>query len=186
MKSYNRWNGKSRKARATKRNEAQKGAASTHSNEGVLNSTAAQQSSSRRRNIDPMWWTTALIGRKFNFLPNELKSTATKLACAKAVVESHKVLCPDMTRYFTWVLEQARRVRRTFDFQETCEALGVNPQYVAEHLVLLGKSRWQKVQLEGLAATISESEIRMYGVSRLVPEEYEFSPEATSKEASNE
>lgn len=134
-----------------------------------------------------MWAVNSIAKKYFKRIPSSIKSTETKLACIKAAISEHSDLCADEAKYFTWVLEQAKRLRRVFDFDSTCnkDGVNVNPQYVAEHLILLGKRKWTEIQLEGLEKTVPDSDIRMYGVSRLVPAEYDFSHNETENKEGN-
>ena len=161
-------------------NEAQMGAATTRSNEGGNIRNATEERRARRRTTDPMWAVNALIIRKFNSLPSDLKSTDTKLACVKAVIGTHTDLCPDMAKYFTWLLGQAELIQHSYNFKEDCK--GVDAQAVSEHLVLEGKKTVTAVRLDGLAATIPAAEIKMFGQSRLVPKEYRYETMSESVE----
>lgn len=186
MKASNRWQGKSRKARASQRNEAHKGAASTHSNEGG-NNTAAEQTKVRRRTTDPMWAVNAIINRKFKSLPAGLQSTDTKRACADAVLTAHTDLCPDKARYYAWLLGQAELIRRSYHFTEDCD--GADAQAVSEHLVVEGKKVVTLVRLNGIAATIPATQVKMFGQSRLVPEEFRYEKKSgidTTEDSSHE
>ena len=57
-------------------------------------------------------------------------------------------------------MDETNKLTRVWDFAETCEAAGLNPLTVAQHLILEGKAVCNAIRLEGLAAY--GSNIRMF------------------------
>ena len=90
-----------------------------------------------------------------------------------------KDLIPDPTRYWIWMIDETRKLTRVWDFKETCEEAGLDPQTVAQHLVLEGKMVCNAIRMDGLAAY--GSNIRMF-VEPLFHDEFQlFSRMATVK-----
>lgn len=127
---------------------------------------AVKEASKRKYSVDPNQTASAAGMRKFASLPAELQDTKTKLACILCVLVARKM---DVGRYWSWVFEQTKLLRRTYDFDATCTAQGKDPQYVAEHLVMEGKKACNNIRLNGLNAY--DGNIKLFG-EPLIPEEY--------------
>lgn len=180
---------------ARKRNSFRtyKVAESTHSNEGgnkpAANEQQTQQSEEtaeerivrKAYELAPEWKISSIAKKKFMALPSDLQNGAGKEACVKEALNGHKELIPDQTRYWIWMIDETRKLIRVWDFVETCEAVGRDPQTVAQHLILEGKMVCNAVRMEGLAAY--GSNIRMFE-KRLFQDEFKlFGNLATVKEA---
>lgn len=105
---------------------------------------------------------TTMINRKFQNLPAGLQNTENKKMCVDMVLASHPQLCPDPLRFWLWLNDRAKEmVDRTWDFQATCNRLGVDAEAVAQHLILEGKRTCNSIRLNGLASY--GGNIRMFG-----------------------
>ena len=185
---------KSRKAKTASRAQIQS-AVYAHSNEGA-NQTAPGNSQQAAQEIEitpeekivrrayeiaPEWKISIIAKRKFMGLPSAFQNSVGKEACIKEALASHKELIPDPTRYWIWLIDETKKLTRVWDFEETCEALGLKPLTVAQHLILEGKQVCNAIRLEGLAAY--GSNVRMF-VDSLFKDEFElFGKKTTVKEA---
>lgn len=164
--------GKSRKAKATVKTT--KVAVNAHSNEGA-NKAAAENSQQTTQEIEitpeekivrrayeiaPEWKISIIAKRKFMGLPSAFQNSVGKEACIKEALAAHKELIPDPTRYWIWLIDETKKLTRVWDFEETCEAYGLNPMTVAQHLILEGKQVCNAIRLEGLEAY--GSNVRMF------------------------
>ena len=185
--------GKSRKAKASFKAQNQY-AANIHSNESDNNNAAenTQQNKSaeaeepivkRAYELAPEWKISVIAKRKFMSLPSTLQNGAGKEACVKEALAGHKELIPDPTRYWIWLIDETRKLTRVWDFRETCEAAGLNPLTVAQHLILEGKAVCNAIRMEGLEAY--GSKVRMF-VEPLFHDEFElFGSKAKVAETQN-
>ena len=125
-------------------------------------------------------WKVSLIAkRRFMGLPTAFQDGKGKETCVKEVLAMRKDLIPDPTRYWIWMIDETRKLTRVWDFKETCEEAGLDPQTVAQHLVLEGKMVCNAIRMDGLAAY--GSNIRMF-VEPLFHDEFQlFSRMATVK-----
>lgn len=110
--------------------------------------------------IAPEWKVSNIAKRKFMGLPMVFKNDKGKIACIEETLENRKDLIPDQTRFWLWLVDETAKLQRVWDFKETCENAGVEPNNVAQHLILEGKQVCTAIRLEGLAAY--GSKIRMF------------------------
>lgn len=187
--SKNKNHGKTRKAGAANMAEM-KAAAYTNSNNGVNNNaeqkrlpdeTPEQKIVRNAYEIAPEWKISLIAKRRFMNLPSAFQNSVGKEACIKEALTSHKELIPDPTRYWIWLIDETRKLTRVWDFEETCAEKGLDPQTVAQHLILEGKAVCNAIRMEGLAAY--GSNIRMF-VDPLF--EDEFNLFGNKKAAANE
>lgn len=182
MRYGTRRNGKSRKAKTAKYAK-KNGAASTHSNEGV-NQKATEKKQEQPKEetpeekivrkayeLAPEWKISQSARKKFMNLPSSLQNSTGKEACIKESLSSHKEWIPDPTRYWIWLIDETNKLTRVWDFKETCEKSGLDPQTVAQHLILEGKMVCNAIRMEGLEAY--GSNIRMF-VDPLFVDEFNF------------
>lgn len=184
---------KKRHSHEGKQKKVKKTAGNTHSNEGAnaksktvkkqeqIPDETAEEKIVRKAYELPSEWKISQIGkRKFFNLPSSLQNGAGKEACIKDALAAHKELIPDPTRYWIWLVDETDKLTRVWDFKETCEAAGVDPKTVAQHLILEGKMVCNAIRMEGLKAY--GSNIRMFK-EPLFEDEFElFSKKAEVKE----
>ena len=169
----NNFIGKTRKAGAYKK--ANKVAENANSKNGVNNQKGVDQNKQipqetevtpeekivrRAYEIAPEWKISIIAKRKFMNLPAAFQNSKGKEACIKEALASHKDLIPDPTRYWIWLIDETRKLVRVWDFQDTCDKLGLNSLTVAQHLILEGKAVCNAIRLEGLEAY--GSNVRMF------------------------
>ena len=151
------------------------------SQESFLDATPEQKVVRKAYELAPEWNISKIAKRKFMSLPAAFQNGAGKEACVKEALASHKDLIPDPTRYWIWLVDETRKLIRVWDFVETCEDAGVDPQTVAQHLIIEGKMVCNAIRLEGLAAY--GSNIRMF-VEPLFQDEFKlFSKKANVQDA---
>ncbi len=170
--------GKYRKARTSKKvNETSQNAQMSSTNS---TNTTEQQSADERPEdkivrkayeIAPEWKISTIAKRRFMNLPSAFQNSVGKEACIKEALASHKDLIPDPTRYWIWLVDETNKLTRVWDFAETCEAAGLNPLTVAQHLILEGKAVCNAIRMEGLVAY--GSNIRMF-VDPLFQDEFKL------------
>ena len=190
--------GKSRKAGASKKvNEtSQNTQMSSNDNTNSQNTTEQQSAEElpedkivrKAYEIAPEWKISIIAKRRFMNLPSAFQNSAGKEACIKEALAYHKDLIPDPTRYWIWLVDETNKLTRVWDFAETCEAAGVHPLTVAQHLILEGKAVCNAIRMEGLAAY--GSKIRMF-VDPLFQDEFKlfgnkFGESTPKNQAANE
>jgi hypothetical protein len=133
------------------------GAAFTHSNEGANNTTNVQPTTSRK--VTPLW--VVISKGRVNFGRQLTKDGNVKKACLDAALSAKSQLYPDTERF--WLEFRAERDHLTDSkrFCSDCKALGLIPEYVADHVVFEGKSTVAKVLADGLSHTLGEK-VRMF------------------------
>lgn len=154
---------------------ANAGAASVRGNEDV---------NIRSHRRDPMQNVNTQGRKKYNALPEDLKSPATKATCLAASAKSHEAEVGGEAAFYAWMQQQAALVKRTFDFTEYCKQKGLTgaEDAIAENLVFAGKAVCNRVRLEGLAAY--DGDIATL-CNRLVPEQYRFDRTASVNGSNN-
>lgn len=154
---------------------ANAGAASVRGNEDV---------NIRSHRRDPMLNVITQGRKKYNALPEDLKSPATMASCLAASVKFHEAEVGGEAAFYAWMQQQAALVKRTFDFTGVCKQKGLNgaEDAIAENLVFAGKAVCNRVRLEGLAAY--DGDIAML-CGRLVPEQYRFDRTANMSGSTN-
>jgi|LSQX01.1.fsa_nt_gb hypothetical protein len=115
----------------------------------------------RAYKIDPRWKVCGAARRRFNRLPTSLQNTDNKKIIIKETLAENSAICPDSGDFWAWYHDQTGYLKRTWDFEKTCDELGLDAQAVAEHLVLEGKQFCKDVRLEGLNRL--GNVIRQYG-----------------------
>ena len=88
----------------------------------------------------------------FHMMPQPLQTTETKMLCVKQAISSHPKWVDDEARYWAWLADQTKLLTRVWDFNETCSKFGLDPNSVAQHLVLEGQKACNFVRMNGLAA----------------------------------
>ena len=174
-------NGKTRKARAAKKvNETSQNAQMSSNVNTNAQNTIEQQAAEERPEdkivrkayeIAPEWKISIIAKRRFMNLPSAFQNSVGKEACIKEALASHKEIIPDPTRYWIWLVDETNKLTRVWDFAETCEAAGLNPLTVAQHLILEGKAVCNAIRMEGLVAY--GSNIRMF-VDPLFQDEFKL------------
>lgn len=163
--------GNSRKAKGANKNQ---NAANAHSNKGGNTNTADMNQQTQQETVEtpeekivrrayeiaPEWKISVIAKRRFLNLPAAFQNSAGKEACIKEALASHKDLIPDTTRYWVWLVDEAKKLIRVWDFMEICERYGLVPLIVAQHLILEGKQVCNAIRLEGLEAY--GSNVRMF------------------------
>ena len=132
----------------------------------TLYQSLSDATSRRRRNTNPFQLATTAAARKFTNLPADLQNSATKATCLDSVLKARRM---DVGQYWAWMFQQAKLLLRTFDFEEVCTNLHLEPEYVAEHLVFSGKAACTNVRLNGLAS--HKGDITLY-IDGLIPAAY--------------
>ena len=154
----------------------------TNTTAPVIEETAEQKLVRKAYELAPEWKISQIAKRKFMNLPTAFQSSVGKEACIKEALSGHKELIPDPTRYWIWLIDETNKLTRVWDFTDTCDKAGLNPQTVAQHLILEGKSVCNAIRLEGLAAY--GSNIRMFVDPLFVDEFNLFSGKVPTKAAS--
>jgi hypothetical protein len=78
------------------------------------------------------------------------RTMANKRAALNMAISLKKSYYPDRLRFMQELLDEANVMLDSKRFNDSCEKFGLNPQAVAENLVLEGKANWLKVLKEGL------------------------------------
>ena len=141
---------------ARKRNsfKTNKVAASTHSNEGGNNPAASEQQiieapkARRAYKQNPL----SVVLRKAKALFNRqlVQSGETKAKCLNLAVSRSADIYPDALRFWSDFKAERDRLIDSAKFNEACHRLGLEPVYVADHVLFEGKANIDKVLKEGL------------------------------------
>ena len=89
---------------------------------------------------------------KFHRMPQPLQNTENKKLCIQQAISTHPKWVGDEAHYWAWLADQTKLLTRVWDFNETCSKYGLDPNSVAQHLVLEGQKACNFVRMNGLAA----------------------------------
>jgi hypothetical protein len=78
------------------------------------------------------------------------QNTENKRAAIDLALGLKKKYYPDKLRFWQDLLDEAKIILDSRRFHDSCGKLKLDPQAVAEHLVLEGKANWTKVLKDGL------------------------------------
>lgn len=106
----------------------------------------------RNNNIAPERRIITSAMRRYKALPLQLQSNETKILCLMQAIETHPKLVQNVEMFWLWLVGQTKLLKRVWDFTSTCEKYGVNPTFVAQHMVLEGQMACNLVRMNGLEA----------------------------------
>ena len=110
----------------------------------------------RKYSVSPFFRVAASGMRQYGNVPDARKNTATKRACLDMAVSLSKHY-PDAVRFWQDLLHECKALLDSMRFHQECKAWGLNPEYVAQHITVEGKSKVNRVLKEGLHAGYGEN-----------------------------
>lgn len=102
------------------------------------------------RKLNPFYIVIRLFHELFGAYETVDQNTINKRAALNMAISLKKSYYPDRLRFWQELLDEANVLLDSKRFCESCKKLGLEPQAVAEHLVVEGKAKWMKVLKEGL------------------------------------
>jgi hypothetical protein len=151
MKLYN----KNRNSRREMRRDSQ-GRRNTAGSKESANGAAynapkeSEKKTKKTRKSNPFYIVVRLFQDLFGAYESEYQNTDNKRAALNMAISLRKSYYPDRLRFWQELLDESNVLLDSKRFCESCKKLGLEPRAVAEHLVVEGKSKWQKVLKEGL------------------------------------
>ncbi len=91
----------------------------------------------------------------FESVPDARKNTETKRDCLQRALNMSRYY-PDAARYWQDMLNETKPILDSKRFDRECQEWGLNPEIVAQHLVVEGKSAVNRVLKDGLIAGFGE------------------------------
>lgn len=104
----------------------------------------------KTRKSNPFYIVVRLFQELFGAFESADQNTENKRAALNMALSLRKSYYPDRLRFWQELLDEANILLDSKKFCDSCRKLGLEPQAVAEHLVVEGKAKWQKVLKEGL------------------------------------
>lgn len=108
------------------------------------------KSSSSNYKMSPLWYVVKKFNSLWKGLSDSDQNTETKRQCLQLAVGLCKKHYPDSLRFWLDLKDQAKILLDSVRFNKTCNDWGLNPQNVAEHIVIEGKSKMNNVLKDGL------------------------------------
>jgi hypothetical protein len=113
-------------------------------------SKKSENKTSKVRKLNPFYLVVRLFLELFGAYESADQNTKNKRAALNMALSLRKSYYPDRLRFWQELLDEANVLMDSKRFCDSCERLGLDPQAVAEHLVVEGKAKWLKVLKEGL------------------------------------
>ena len=132
-----------------------KGAETTHSNEGA-NKTENQDGETKRRRYTPQPVYQVVTRARRSFNKQLKKDGAVKYDCLMLAVDQMPEVYPDKLRFELDFRAERDRLTDSKRFCKECKDLGLDATYVADHVVFEGKGVLNKVLKDGLTTTMGE------------------------------
>lgn len=131
------------------KNHSKRATVNAHNNEGG-NNRASKSTTSKKRSYKPQP-VYQVIRKARNLQFRQLvQSGESKAACLKAVVAQCGEIYPDSLRFEVDFRAERERLTDSKRFCRECEAKGLVPENVADHIVFEGKAVVETVLKEGL------------------------------------
>lgn len=176
MKYYsNNWN-----SRREMRRDSQGGSNTSGLKKSEDATINASKKGKKNRKVNYFALVVMLFNKIFAAYDEADQNTANKRAAINMALGMRKKYFPDKLRFWQELLDQANVLTDSIRFNESCKRLGLDPQAVAEHLVVEGKAKWTKVLNEGLD---SYGEKVMMFKDRLYLDKYELYTKTEQKNA---
>ena len=111
------------------------------------NETRAKRSG-RKYRPQPVYQVVRMAHRLFD--SQLVKSDETKTLCMEEALVKATNLYPDKLRFALDFKAERDRLLDSIRFTKSCEKIGLQPEYVADHIVFEGKATLTRVQQEGI------------------------------------
>lgn len=109
------------------------------------------ENNSSRRHVNPLYIVTRRFWSLFGAFDEEMQTTKTKRATLNMAIRLSSKYYPDTFRFWQDLLDEANILLDSNRFNKYCnDVLKLDPQAVAEHLVVEGKATVNRVLREGL------------------------------------
>ena len=105
--------------------------------------------------VNPFWYVSKNAMRIYSNVPDARKNTQTKHDSIQVSVSLSKYY-PDAARYWQELLDQTKPLLDSKRFENECLSWDLNPENVAQHLVVEGSTVVKKVLKLGLVAGYGE------------------------------
>jgi recombinational DNA repair ATPase RecF len=140
----------------------------------------SDRKTSTRSKFNPFYNVVRLFQQLFGAYDEVDQNTTNKRAALDMAISLKKSYYPDRRRFWQELLDEANVMLDSRRFHESCLKLGLDPQAVAEHLVVEGKAKWLKVLKEGLE---NYGEKVMMFRERLYVDKYNLYAKSETKDA---
>lgn len=111
-----------------------------------------EKGSSSRRHVNPLYVVLTRFRKVFASYDESEQNTETKRLALNIAVGMSRDLFPDRFRFWQDLRDEANIVLDSKRFERECNEWGLDPQAVAEHLVVEGKATLNFVLKNGLKA----------------------------------
>jgi len=85
-----------------------------------------------------------------------IKTNETKRKCIEKYIPTYY---PDVEKFWLKHKDQSERLEDSIKFRKECDALGVKPEIIAEHIAFLGNLTLNKVLKDGIKNAIGNDYI---------------------------
>lgn len=140
----------------------------------------ASKKGKKNRKVNHFSIVVTLFKRIFASYDEADQNTVNKRAAINMALGMRKKYYPDKLRFWQELLDQANVLTDSRRFNDSCQKLELDPQAVAEHLVMEGKANWNKVLNEGLDSY--GEKVRMFK-DRLYVDKYDLYTKTEQKNA---
>lgn len=113
-------------------------------------SKKSESKTSKARKVNPFYIVIRLFLELFGAYDASDQNTKNKRAALNMAISLKKSYYPDRLRFWQELLDEANVLLDSKRFCDSCARMKLDPQAVAEHLVVEGKAKWMKVLKEGL------------------------------------
>lgn len=172
---YNNWN-----SRREMRRDSQGGSNTSGLKKSEDAANNASKKGKKNRKVNHFSLVVTLFKRIFASYDEADQNTANKRAAINMALGMRKKYYPDKLRFWQELLDQANVLTDSRRFNDSCQKLDLDPQAVAEHLVMEGKANWNKVLNEGLDSY--GEKVRMFK-DRLYIDKYDLYTKTEQKNA---
>lgn len=125
------------------------GAESSHSNEGVnLFDQNQETRKTRKNNVQPVY--QVVRSAMAQFKRQVKRDNESKLLCINAALGRKSGLYPDTLRFWADFRAERDRLVDSTRFCKACKDRGLEPKFVADHIVCEGKAILNKVLRDGI------------------------------------
>lgn len=119
--------------------------------DAAFNASKKSESKTKKpRKVNPFYVVVRRFIEIFGSYDEIDQNTANKRAALNLALGLKKKYYPDKLRFWQDLLDEANVLLDSKRFHDSCKKLGLDPQAVAEHLVVEGKAKWMKVLKDGL------------------------------------
>jgi hypothetical protein len=148
--NYNNWSSR-REMRRDSRGDRDFTSSKKSANDGSSEtSKKGKKTTTKSRKANSFYLVVRKVNELFASFDVANQNTENKRAAIDLALGLKKKYYPDKLRFWQDLLDEAKIILDSRRFHDSCGKLKLDPQAVAEHLVLEGKANWTKVLKDGL------------------------------------